>query len=284
MARIDAAELEEIAQAAIQRAGAREGMAGAAAAALVEADLQGLPTHGVSRVALYCTLLRSGRVDGAAIPTVRRDEGAMCLIDNRDALPFEACRIATDRAIAKAKSLGIAISVVANSGHTGAHAINLMPVAAAGVIGISGSNAPAAIPPWGGTKPVFGTNPICATFPRAGADPVVIDLSLTTVTRGRIMLAAKAGKPIPDGWALNRQGQPTNDADEALNGGSLFPIGGSKGAMLAMLIEMLCSPLSGSSLGPEADSYFAESGNRPRVGQFFIVIDPSQLAGSDVYG
>jgi (2R)-3-sulfolactate dehydrogenase (NADP+) len=150
-------------------------------------------------------------------------------------------------------------------------------------VGFAFTNSPAAIPPWGGRKPLFGTNPVAAAFPRRGGDPIVIDLALTTVVRGRIMMAMRKGEKIPEGWALDRNGKPTTDPEEAINRGSLFPIGGAKGAMLALMFELICAALTGSAIGPEADSFFSEQGNRPRIGQAFLAIDPGALAGLDRY-
>jgi (2R)-3-sulfolactate dehydrogenase (NADP+) len=153
-----------------------------------------------------------------------------------------------------------------------------------GLVGFAFTNSPAAIPPWGGKKPLFGTDPIAAVFPRKqGEKPIVIDLALTTVVRGRIMMAMKKGERIPEGWALDRHGKPTTDPKEAIEHGSLFPIGGAKGAMLALMFELICAALTGAAIGPEADSFFSEEGNRPRIGQAFIAIDPGALAGTDRY-
>ncbi len=106
---------------------------------------------------------------------------------------------------------------------------------------------------------------------------------MTTVVRGRIMMAMKRGERIPEGWALDRHGRPTTDPREAIEHGSLFPIGGAKGAMLALMFELICAALTGAAIGPEADSFFSEEGNRPRIGQAFIAIDPAQLSGSEKF-
>ena len=106
---------------------------------------------------------------------------------------------------------------------------------------------------------------------------------MTTVVRGRIMMAMKRGERIPEGWALDRDGKPTTDPKEAIEHGSLFPIGGAKGAMLALMFELICASLTGAAIGPEADSFFSEEGNRPRIGQAFIAIDPAQLSGSEKF-
>ncbi len=258
-------------------------MAEATARHLVRAEAQGLPTHGMSRVPIYCGFLKWGRADGAALPAMVSDRAAACLIDNRDGLPYVSLQWAVEEVIQRARRNGIAFAGVRNSAHAGVMGIHLLPVAAAGLAGFAFTNSPAAIPAWGGKKALFGTNPLAAAFPRKDRDPLVIDLAMTTVVRGRIMMALRRGERIPEGWALDRDGRPTTDPKEAIERGSLFPIGGAKGAMLALAFELICAALTGAAIGPEADSFFVEQGNRPRIGQAFIAIDPSGLAGSDTY-
>jgi (2R)-3-sulfolactate dehydrogenase (NADP+) len=150
------------------------------------------------------------------------------------------------------------------------------------MVGVAMGNSPAAMSAWGGKRPLFGTNPIAAVFPRRDGPPVTIDLSLSEVARGKLMVAARDGKPIPQGWALDREGRPTTDPKAGLEG-SMLPAGGVKGAMLALVVELLVCALTGARFGFEADSFFAEQGNRARIGQAFLVIDPAGLAGPEVY-
>ena len=270
----DAQALLRMAQAALEKAGAHSRMAEAAARHLVRAEEQGLATHGMSRVPFYCAMLRNGRADGAAHPAMVSERAGACLIDNKDALPYVAAQWAVDEAIQRARRNGIGLAGIRNSAHVGVLGIHLAPVAEAGLVGFAFTNSPAAIPPWGGKKALFGTNPVAAIFPRNDQQPIVIDLALTTVVRGKIMMAMRKGERIPEGWALDRHGKPTTDPKEAIEHGSLFPIGGAKGAMLAMMFELICAALTGAAIGPEADSFFAEQGNKPRIGQVFIAIDP----------
>jgi len=276
-------ELFQLAVDAMERAGAQSAMARAAALHLVAAEEHGLPTHGMSRVPFYCSMLKNGRADGGARPVAKADSGAVILIDNADGLPYESCAWAIAEVISRARRNGIGFAGVTNSAHVGVLGIHLREVAAAGLVGIAFTNSPAAIPPWGGSKALFGTNPVAFAFPRSGADPIVIDLALTTVVRGKIMLAMQKGEKIPEGWALDRNGKPTTDPKEAIERGSLFPIGGAKGAMLALAFELVCASLTGSAIGPEADSFFSEQGNKPRIGQAFLAIDPGALAGRERY-
>jgi (2R)-3-sulfolactate dehydrogenase (NADP+) len=257
-------------------------MAAATARALVDADASGLASHGLSRLALYCTHLRAGRAKGGARPTVVRSRDGACLVDAGGGLAYEAMTMAVTEAEARATRHGIACVGVVNSHHAGAMGYHLAPLARSGLVDLGFTNSPAAINAWGGKKPLFGTNPIAACFPRAdGQPPLVIDLSLTEVARGKIMLFAEQGKPIPEGWAFDANGKPTTDARAALTG-SLAAVGGAKGAMLALTVELLCCALTGAAFGFENDSYF-EPGNAPNIGHTLVAIDPESLAGRNVY-
>ena len=282
MAQIDLAALDVLAARALERAGASAGMAHATARCLVGADAEGLASHGVSRVPQYASQLRLGRADGKAIASVANARGGACLVDAACGLAYEACALAVREAIRRAHDNGVAFAGVTNSNHFGVAAIHLAPVAEAGLVGLAFGNSPAAMPAWGGRTPLFGTNPIAAVFPRGDAPALVIDLSLSEVARGKIMVAAQQAKPIPQGWALDRDGRPTTDPKAALEG-SMLPAGGVKGAMLALIVESLACALTGAAFGFEADSFFVEQGNRPRIGQAFLAIDPGALAGRERY-
>jgi (2R)-3-sulfolactate dehydrogenase (NADP+) len=282
MATIPVSELESLARAALERAGATSEAATRTAAALVAADAQGLAGHGVSRVPQYAAHLRNGRAVGDAVPRVVAGRGGAALVDAACGLAYPACALAAEEAVRRAREFGVAFIGVTNSHHSGASAIHLAPIAAAELVGIMLTNSPAAMPAWGGKTPLFGTNPIAAVFPREGKDALVVDLSLSEVARGKIMVAAKQGRPIPSGWALDRDGRPTTDAAAALEG-SMLPAGGVKGAMLALVVELFCCALTGAAFGFEADSFFVDAGNRPRIGQAFLAVDPGVLAGAGVY-
>ena len=283
MARMTMAQATALVAAVLQRAGANPAMATAAAGALVLAEAQGMASHGLSRVAQYTGHLRHDRVNGAAVPVVIKGKGAAALVDAQEGLAFAACALAISEAITRARALGISIVGVTNSHHAGVLVDHLRAVAAAGMVGIGFANAPSAMPAAGGRHPIFGTNPIAAIFPRRGALPLMIDMSLSEVARGKLMMAVQAGETIPLGWALDSQGQPTTDPQAGMDG-SMLPIGAAsspKGAMLALLVELLVTALIGANFGFEASSFFVDAGNRPHLGQTFIVIDPDALAGRD---
>jgi (2R)-3-sulfolactate dehydrogenase (NADP+) len=276
------AQLTELAAQALARAGASPAVAAVTAKALVQAEAQGLASHGMSRISQYAAHVRSGRADGNAVARVARSRGGAALVDAACGLAFPACELAVTQAVARAREFGVSFVGVTNSHHFGVAADHLVPVAAAGLVGLAFGNSPAAMPAAGGQHPIFGTNPIAAVFPRKQADPLLIDLSLSEAARGKVMIAAKEGRPIPLGWALARDGQPTTDAQAAL-AGSMLAVGGSKGAMLALVVELLAGALTGAAFGFEADSFFVDEGNRPRIGQAFLAIDPDALAGRSAY-
>jgi (2R)-3-sulfolactate dehydrogenase (NADP+) len=275
--------LTDLAQRALAQSGAGAESAALTARALVAAEAQGLASHGMSRIPQYALHLRNGRADGKAVPEITRSRGAAVLVDAKSGLAFPACALAVAEAVRRAREFGVAFAGVTNSHHFGVAAYHLLPVAAAGMVGMAFGNSPAAMSAARGRRPLFGTNPIAAVFPRPAASPLTIDLSLSEVARGKVMVAARDGVPIPLGWALDRDGMPTTDANAAL-AGSMLPMGGSKGAMLALVVELLACALTGAAFGFEADSFFVDEGNRPRLGQAFLAIDPDALAGRDAYG
>jgi (2R)-3-sulfolactate dehydrogenase (NADP+) len=195
--------------------------------------------------------------------------------------------------VRRAGEFGCCFAGVTNSHHCGVVVDHLRPAAWAGMVGLGFANSPAAMPAAGGRHPVFGTNPVAAVFPRrrdpsapeGARDPLMIDLSLSEVARGKLMVAAREGRTIPLGWALDANGGPTTDPKAGM-AGSMLPIGAVsslKGAMLALTVELLVTALIGAQFGFEASSFFVDEGNRPRIGQAFIVIDPGALAGSASY-
>jgi (2R)-3-sulfolactate dehydrogenase (NADP+) len=231
---------------------------------------------------MYLAHVTHGRVNPNAVPVIQQQSASAALINADNGFAFPACNQAIKLAIQKASETGIAVGAVTNSHHFGVAGNHLRAIADAGLVGWAMGNSPAAMPAWGGKRAIFGTNPIAAIFPRTNADPILIDLSLSEVARGKIMVAAKNGTPIPHGWALDAQGNPTTDAKAAL-AGMMLPMGGVKGAMLAMVVEIMVTALTGAQFGAEADSFFVDAGNQPRLGQLFLAINPDALAGRLAY-
>jgi (2R)-3-sulfolactate dehydrogenase (NADP+) len=186
--------------------------------------------------------------------------------------------MAVDRLSSLAAETGIAAAGVHHSHHFGQAGYHVEQLAASGLIGLVFGNSPKAIAPWGGSEGVFGTNPVAFAAPRRTGPPLVIDLSLSKVARGKVMVAAKQGEPIPEGWALDRHGNPTTDAEAALQG-TMLPMGDAKGAALVLMVEILAAALTGARFGFEASSFFTAEGEPPAVGQFLVAIDPRVFSG-----
>jgi (2R)-3-sulfolactate dehydrogenase (NADP+) len=285
MTQLTLAQAHEWVEKVLAHCGAHPGMAAATARALVRAEAQGIASHGLSRVPQYATHLKNGRADGQAVAQVARRKGAALLVDARQGLAFEACELAVREAVAVAREMGVCFVGVSNSHHCGVLVDHLRPVAQAGYVGMAFANSPSAMPVAGGRHAIMGTNPIAAIFPRQGHDPLMIDLSLSEVARGKLMVAAKEGRSIPLGWAVDAQGQPTTDPQAGM-AGSMLPVGAAtspKGAMLALVVELLVTAVIGAQFGFEASSFFVDEGNAPRIGQAFLVIDPGALSGSASY-
>ena len=285
MTALTLAQAHEWVEKVLSHCGAHPGMAAATARALVQAEAQGIASHGLSRVPQYATHLKNGRANGQAVAQVARRKGAALLVDAGQGLAFEACELAVREALTVAREMGVCFVGVSNSHHCGVLVDHLRPVAQAGLVGLAFANSPAAMPVAGGRHAIMGTNPIAAIFPRQGHDPLMIDLSLSEVARGKLMVAAKEGRSIPLGWALDAQGQPTTDPKAGM-AGSMLPVGAAsspKGAMLALVVELLVTAVIGAQFGFEASSFFVDEGNAPRIGQAFLVIDPGALGGSASY-
>ncbi len=262
-------ELEALVRRALVASNTSKDNAMCVARALVAAECAGQKGHGISRVASYSAQARSGKVDGQATPAMTTVKTATVHIDANHGFAYPAIDLAIDTLPALAREHGLGAAGISHSHHSGQAGYHVERLAQQGVIAMMFGNSPRAIAPWGSTTPVYGTNPLAFAAPRKDAAPLVVDLSLTKVARGKIMVAAKNDEAIPEGWALGPDGQPTTDPHLALKG-TMLPIGDAKGAALAMVFEILAVALTGAKFGYEASSFFEAEGDRPGVGQLLI--------------
>lgn len=275
--RITMPEATSLLTAAFRGVGVAEPVAASVARALVSAEAEGQVGHGFSRLGDYVAQVQSGKINAAAEVKVSRRAPASVHVDAGLGFAYPALDAAYDVGVPLAREMGMAVVAVGNSHHCGALSVQVERFARDGLIAIMVANAPKAIAPWGASKPLFGTNPIAFASPVAGAAPLVIDLSLSKVARGKVMAARKAGREIPPNWALDESGNPTTDAEAALKG-TMVPIGEAKGTALALMVEILAAALTGSALSSEAGSFFDAEGPAPRVGQTILAIDPGVQA------
>ncbi len=270
-------ELTELVKKILVSCNTSEANATIVAEALVAAEIDGQRGHGLSRVASYSAQARSGKVNGQVVPSVEKPAPSLLRVDANHGFAFPAFERALDELGATAKKTGIAAAAITHSHHCGVMGHHVEKLAKAGLIGLVFSNSPKAIAPWGGKDAVFGTNPIAFAAPRDGQEPLVIDLSLSKVARGKIQVAAEEGRSIPEGWALDAYGQATTDADAAV-AGTMLPMGNAKGAALVLMVEILAAALTASHLGFEASSFFEAEGPAPDIGQLIVAVSPGPLS------
>lgn len=271
-------QLEELVGRALLASNVSPGNAASVAHALVAAEIDGQAGHGLSRVASYCAQAASGKVDGHATPTAEARGSAFTLIDAANGFAFPAMELAIDRVAETAAETGIAAAAVTRSHHCGQAGAHVEALAERGCVAMLFANTPKAMAPWGGNAPIFGTNPIAFATPQKDAAPLVIDLSLSKVARGKVMAAGKRGEPIPEGWALDAEGNATTDPAAAL-AGSMVPMGDAKGAALALMVELLAAGLGGAKFGHEAASFLSAEGDAPGTGQLLLAFHVGRTAG-----
>lgn len=265
-----------------ERGGASPVAARSVARALVGAEADGLKGHGLSRIPTYLAMLKAGKIDGLAEPALRRPRPGVLVVDAADGFAYPALDVALAELPVMARAQGIAAAAIDRSSHCGAAGLHVERLAEAGLVALLFANTPEAIAPWGGKRPVFGTNPIAFAAPLPGRPPAVVDLALSKVARGNIVAAKQKGEPIPEGWALDADGRPTTDATAAL-GGTMVAMGDAKGAALAFMVEVLAAALVGTHFAFEASSFLDDKGGPPRTGQLVLAIDPAAFAGAEAF-
>ena len=247
---------------------------------ILDTSLEGLDTHGLSRLPQYLISMRKGRINPK--PNIKiQNNNALVGIDGDNGLGQLLAERAMNEAIKAAVQHGIGLATVNHSNHFGAASYYCKMAANKQMLGIVFTNAPSAVAPWGGKGPYFGTNPVAFGVPFK-ENSVIIDLSSSAVARGHIILAAKEGKAIPLGWALDQDGKPTTDPKEALNG-ALLSLGGAKGYALALGVEVMAGILSGSAFGENVGFIYDDGQDPVDIGHTFIAIDVARLMPMETF-
>ena len=274
---LSAKDLPALIMRVLIRADTRPENAELVANALIRAELDGLPSHGVMRVPYHAEQVKRGRVDGWAIPRVTRAAPSVIRIDAQHGFAYPAIAAGLQAVVDAVAETGVGVVAIGRSHHSGVAGHHVKDLASRGLVPVMFTNNCARISAPGGRRPRFGTNPIAFACPRPRKPPLVVDLSMTVVAAGKIVMAARQGDRIPAGWAYDAQGVPTCDAETALTG-SMAPIGGTKGAALALVVEILAAALTGSQFSFEAASEFG-LGDGPlySMGQVILAIDPLRL-------
>ncbi|MEW6049082.1 MAG: Ldh family oxidoreductase, partial [Bacillota bacterium] len=262
--------LKWFAEAVLRKAGVADEIAAAVAWSLVEADLRGHSSHGVMRLPVIVRRIRAGAYNLETLPSVVSETPTTGVIDAANGFGQVALQMAVDLAIQKAQGANVAVAVVRRSQNFGSLGPYAERIAERGLIGFVCTNGAPAMTPPGGRGRVLGTNPLAISIPYKEA--ITLDMATSVVARDKITLARKSGRPIPEGWALDADGNPTTDPAEALEG-SLLPVGGHKGFGLALAIEVLAACLSDSSIGTEV-GWLYETTRPQGVGHLVAALRP----------
>ncbi len=274
VARVQLSRLIEFCAAVFEKAGMPEKDAYAAAKALCTSDYRGVHSQGVMRMPLYAKRVTAGMVNRRPEIKVIRRPPSITIVDGDGGMGEVVCTKAMEVAIQGANETGVSAVAVTNSNHIGSAAYYAMMALEHDQIGIILTSPTAKlIAPWGGLAPLLDNAPFAVAIPAGEECPVVLDMATSVVSRGQIILAAERNESIPEGWAMDRDGNPTTDAHEAAFGGLLMPVGGYKGYGLAVVIEALSGLLTGSDvLDQDRSDIYGEFERRQRVGQFIVCL------------
>lgn len=274
-------EIETLVGAALREAGASAAQADPVARAVADAEAIGMRSHGVVYVPIYCEHLRARRILGDAVPVVTRPRAGTIIADAGCGFAHPAIEAGFEVLAGAAVESGIAALGVRNSYNCIVLGYHVEQLARQGLVAIGCANAPASIAPPGGKRALLGTNPMAMAFPFDGPEtPLLFDQSISVVAKSEIRLRAREGESLPDGWAIDADGKPTNDPAAAL-AGSMLPAGGYKGFNWGLLVECLAGLLAGAVLAKDATAFVGTEGGPPRTGQFFIAIRPDAFRDAD---
>lgn len=242
---------------------------------LVQADLWGHSSHGVMRLFWYAARIQSGATQINATPQIVTDAGALAQIDGGDGIGHVMAKAAMAQAIARAQQFGIGAVAVRNSGHFGTAMYYTRMAAQAGCVGFLSTNASPSMAPWGGRDKLLGNNPFSWAAPAGKHPPMMLDIALTAVARGKLYLARQKGEAIPLGWAMDTDGADTTDPVAGI-AGTILPMAGHKGYGLTAMMDVLSGVLSGSAFADGVTGPYMPEG-RSGVGHFAMAIDITKL-------
>jgi (2R)-3-sulfolactate dehydrogenase (NADP+) len=280
--RLSLDEVERAAHDCLCASGASELQAMAVASSIRAAEAEGTRSIGLGYLPYYCGHLKAGKILGDAVPSVTQPAPALVAVDAADGFAHPAFEAAEPALIAATRTQGVALMGIRNAYACGVLGYFTGRLAEAGLIAAMFANASSTMAPWGGKTPFFGTNPWSFAAPRAGG-PLVADSSSSATAFVNLANAAAEGRSIPDGWALDADGQPTTDPRQGM-AGSIAPSGGHKGAALALMVEVLAAGLTGANWSYEASSLGDDLGGPPRLGQTIIAIRPDGLGQAGFVG
>lgn len=274
MARFDVQKLKAFSAEVIHRAGLNLDDSWCFADSLVNADMRGVHSHGVTRLSAYTRRIRDDLVAADIKPSILQESPSLLLVDANNGMGAPMAYQVMQMCMERAKQTGVCFAAIRGGNHFGYAAYFTEYAAQNDMIGIAMSNGPAAMAPLGGKQAVLGTNPLSVAMPAGRHLPLVLDMATSVVARGKVTLAKKEGKQIPGNWGVDAEGRPTTDPAQV---STVLPFGGAKGYAIALIIELLCSSLSGAKNGQTMGSFYDYSGCHQDAGFFVGVIDPAAI-------
>lgn len=279
MIRLSLEEARELALSIMRRAGFSEAQAQAVTTTVVAGERDGCASHGLYRVLGCVSSLKAGKVVADAEPEVIDQAPAIVRVDARGGFSQLAFQAGLPVLKDKARANGIAALAINRCVHFSALWVEIEALTEAGLVALACNPSHAWVAPAGGSKPIFGTNPIAFGWPRAGKQPFIFDFATSAIARGDIELHRRAGKAIPEGWGIDANGQPSTDAEAVMNG-AMLTFGGHKGSALAAMVELIAGPLIGDLTSAESLAYDADSKSSPYHGELIIALDPQRFLGA----
>jgi LDH2 family malate/lactate/ureidoglycolate dehydrogenase len=283
--RVSFADLKDFCRQAYMKVGVPAAEAEIMADLLVRSDLRGVETHGVTRLPIYILRLQKGYVRKECKLTAIKDRGPIAFLEAHGSMGHVAAYRGMEKAISKAEEYGMGWVSVKDSGHFGVAGLFPMMALQKDFIGYVVSNSAPMMFPWGGKERIIGNNPMAYAIPTDQCPPVVLDFSLSVVSSGKLILTRKKGEKIPLGWAIDKEGLPTDDPYEGYEGGgSLAPVGGHKGYGMVLVHEMLTAVLTGGKWTRQIKSLYEEDpGGIQGTCHSFMALDPDCFVGRDIF-
>ena len=277
--RLSLDDVHALSMAALTACGADKENAEAVTHFMWAAERDSCHSHGLFRLPGYAASLKSGKVNGKSRPTVEDLAPAAIRCNGDNGFAPMALKVGRDPLAERARETGIAALAITNTYHFSALWVEAAELAEMGLVAIAMTSAKPMVAPAGGTKALFGTNPLSFAWPRVNKPPMVFDMATAAMARGEIMVAAREGHTVHDGAGVDKDGNPTNDPDAILEGAQLA-FGGTKGALLALMVELIAGPLIGQPFSVEQKAIDNNDGGPSTGGEFILAIDPARLSGN----
>jgi LDH2 family malate/lactate/ureidoglycolate dehydrogenase len=242
---------------------------------LVKANLRGLDSHGVARIPIYAKRLRLGLVNPRPTLALTQVAPSAAHLDGDDGMGMVVGTRAMGKAVALARETGVGLVGVRRSTHYGMAAYYVLQAVAADCIGFAFTNSSPGMAPYGGTKPILGVNPLAVGVPAGSWPPIIVDMAMSVIARGKMRLAGMHGEAIPEGLGVDAQGRPTTDGMAVFGGGAVHPFGGPKGSALAIWMEIMGGVLTGAAFAGEMKSLYEDFSGPQRIGHVFMAIRPN---------